>query len=103
LKDGWLEGCGTAPKIEHLSWLSNEIGSTFPDDLEYPSVAPTEDGNIVFEWIRPHARIELEVNFSEKQLEIYATNLKTSDFVEEVMSLQNWEEAYQKIEKLLLL
>jgi hypothetical protein len=64
-------------------------------------VVPTEEGNIVFEWIRPHTRIELEVNFSEQQLEIYATNLKTNDFVEETHPQTDWADAFAKASQLL--
>ncbi|HBE22618.1 MAG TPA: hypothetical protein DDW21_04070 [Verrucomicrobiales bacterium] len=101
LKDGWLEGGGVAPVPENLDWLIGEIIREFPPDLEYPSVVPTEEGNIVFEWIRPHTRIELEVNFSEQQLEIYATNLKTNDFVEETHPQTDWADAFAKASQLL--
>jgi hypothetical protein len=101
LQDGWLEGGGIAPLDENLDWLIGEIIRDFPLDLEYPSVVPTEEGNIVFEWIRPHARIELEVNFSEQKLEIYATNLKTNDFVEETYPLSEWTAAFAKVSQLL--
>lgn len=101
LQDGWLEGGGVAPLQENLDWLISEIISYFPPDLEYPAVVPTEDGNVVFEWIRPHARIELEVNFSEQQLEIYATNLKTNDFVEETHPQTDWSAAFAKVSQLL--
>lgn len=101
LKDGWLEGRGVAPKDESIDWLIGEMISDFPRDLEYPAVVPAEDGNIVFEWIRPHARIELEVNFSEQQLEIYATNLKTNEFVEETHPQSDWSAAFAKVSQLL--
>jgi hypothetical protein len=102
LKDGWLEGNGVALKNGYLIWLSNEVTKAFPESLEYPAVVPTEDGNVVFEWIRPHARIELEVNFADEQLELYATNLKTNQFVEETYSQDGWADAFDKISSLLV-
>lgn len=102
LKDGWLEGNGVAPNNDHLNWLTNEVTKAFPESLEYPAVVPTEDGNVVFEWVRPQARIELEINFADKQLEIYATNLKTREFVEVTLNQNEWPSAFEEIARLLL-
>jgi hypothetical protein len=101
LLDGWLEGGGVAPNHERLNWLISEMMRTFPPELEYPSVVPTEDGNVVFEWIRPDARIELEINFADEQLELYATNLITNDFVEVTYPQGGWASAFDKVSTLL--
>ncbi len=103
LPAGWLEGQGVAPGGENLNWLSNEVGRTFPDSLTYPSVVPTEEGHVIFEWILPHARIELEVNFSEDQLELYATNLNTKQFTERSFGKGQWSEAFAAIRQLISL
>jgi hypothetical protein len=102
LADGWLEGNGIAPSIANTTWLTDEVTKYFPEALEYPSVVPTEDGHVVFEWIRPQARIELEVNFGAQKLELYATNLTTNQFTEESFSTSDWDAAFSKIERLLL-
>jgi hypothetical protein len=102
LQDGWLEGGGKAPAPASLTGLMNEVVRTFPADLEYPAVVPTEDGNVVFEWIRPHARIELEVNFADERLELYASNLKTNQFVEATYLQDGWAEAFAKVSTLLV-
>jgi hypothetical protein len=101
LNDGWLEGVGAAPTADHLNQLSDSVVKYFPDTLEYPSVAPTQEGNVVFEWIRPHSRIELEINFANKKLEIYATNVTKREFVEDVFSETQWSKAFAKVEELL--
>jgi hypothetical protein len=74
----------------------------FPESLKYPSVAPTEEGNVIFEWIRPNSRIELELNFEDRRLELYATNLSTNDFIEESFSNEQWNESLARISTLLL-
>lgn len=102
LPNGWLEGNGIAPKSEDINWLTNEVAKSFPESLEHPSAAPTEEGHVIFEWIRPHARVELEVNFADQRLEIYSTNLRTNQFVEETFSLKQWAEAFGKVSGLLL-
>lgn len=103
LADGWLEGVGVAPKPENLNWLTNEVSKSFPESLAYPSVAPSEEGNVILEWILPHARIELEVNFAEKKLELYSTNIKAGDFVEASFGIDQWQQAFGQVEGLLLL
>ena len=106
LTDGWLEGRGIAPTAANLNYLINEVAKYFPETLEYPSVAPTEDGFIIFEWIRPHARIELEINFDDNKLELYATNLTTealtNKFVEKLFEQTDWEDAFTEVERLLV-
>lgn len=102
LSDGWLEGNGIAPTSDNLNWLSNEVAKNFPESLEYPSVAPSEDGHVILEWIRPQARIELEVNFSDQKLELYATNLTTNQFLEESFNRTQWNEAFDQVERLLI-
>lgn len=103
LSDGWLEGVGVAPKPEDLNWLSNELAKVFPESLAYPSVAPTEEGNVILEWILPNARIELEVNFTDRQLELYASYLKSDVFVENTFGIERWQDAFDQVEGLLLL
>ena len=103
LSDGWLEGVGVAPKPEDLNWLSNEVAKAFPESLSYPSVAPTEEGNVVLEWFLSNARIELEVNFASKQLELYASYLNSNVFVEKTFGTDQWQRAFGEVEGLLLL
>lgn len=102
LSNGWLEGNGIAPSSANISWLTDEVAKYFPEALEYPSVVPTDDGNVVFEWIRPQARIGLEVNFDARKLELYATNLTTNQFTEESFATSDWNAAFSKVERLLV-
>lgn len=102
LRDGWLEGQGVAPDSGNLNWLANEVTKNFPDSLEYPAVVPAEDGNVVLEWIKPHARIELEVNFGGRQLELYASDLKTDRFVEETFPQDGWKQALERVASLVV-
>lgn len=101
LEDGWLEGHGIAPDPKNLAWLSEELIESFPEGIEYPAVVPTEDGNVSLEWIKPAARIELEVNFVERRLELYATNMQADTFVDESFDMRNWAGAFARITTLL--
>lgn len=102
LADGWLEGNGIAPTSDNLNWFTNEVANNFPESLEYPSVAPSEEGHVILEWIRPKARIELEVNFSDQKLELYASNLTTHQFLEKSFNQSQWNEAFDEVERLLI-
>ena len=102
LTPGWLEGHGIAPKIDNLNWLTNEVVESFPESLEHPSVVPTEEGHVIFEWIRPHARIELEINFTDRALELYSNNLTTNQFIEETFAWDQWGDAFGKVATLLV-
>ena len=99
LTDGWLEGAGKAPDHHFLEWIEEEVISNFPP-IEYPDIAPTEDGHVVFEWIRPTARIELEF-IPDGSMELYSTDLEKGTFVEETFTKGEWAKAFGKIRKLL--
>jgi hypothetical protein len=99
LKTGWLEGRGIAPSANHLDQISKRIAKHFPNSLEYPSVASTEDGHVLFEWMRPQARVELEVNLADHRLELYATNAAEEEFFEQVFNETQWRDAFVQIEK----
>lgn len=101
LKDGWLEGRGKAPEGMYLFLLSEALVEFFPPGIDYPAVVPTEDGTVSLEWIRPDSRIELEVNFKEDRLEIYATDIGTDTFVEESFDSKDWAGAFSRITSLL--
>ncbi len=97
LKDGWMEGRGVAPRRLDLERLSADLVEKFPPDIGYPAVVPTEEGNVSLEWIIPAARVELEVNFSENRLELYATDIEADTFVEESFDMADWDGAIGEI------
>lgn len=101
LKDGWLEGRGVALSRLNLERLSDYLVESFPFGIDYPAVVPTEEGNVSLEWIRPAARVELEVNFSENRLELFASDIDADTFVEEYFALEDWAGAFGKITSLL--
>lgn len=101
LEDGWLEGHGVAPDSQNLARLSEKLIESFPLGIDYPAVIPTEDGNVSLEWIKPTARIELEVNFAENRLELYATDIEADTFVDEFFEAGDWAGAFEKITYLL--
>ena len=99
LTDGWLEGAGKAPDLHFLKWIEQVVIEAFPS-IEYPVVAPTEEGHVVFEWIRPKVRIELEF-IPDGSMELYSTDLDQGTFVEESFKKGEWGNAFDKVKELL--
>lgn len=101
LKDGWLEGHGKSFPGENLNRLANHVVEHYPEGLEHPAVVPTEEGHVVLEWIRRHCRIELEINFTDHQVELYATRLGGSQFEEKTYEWDQIPYALGRVAELL--
>jgi len=50
LADGWLDGQGVAPHKTRLAEVAGKMVEWYPDDLPLPSIVPTDEGNLLFEW-----------------------------------------------------
>jgi hypothetical protein len=53
LTDGWLEGKGIAPDKTKLSQISEKVVRHYPEQIPLPAIAPTPEGNLLFEWNVP--------------------------------------------------
>ena len=62
LKDGWLDGQGTAPASVGLDWLNDAFNRHYPDDLPLPHLYPTDPGGVQAEWTMGPREITLEVD-----------------------------------------
>ena len=81
------------------SW--KEWSKSLPPGIACPIEVSDDDGNVILEWIKPAARIELEVNGRENRLELYATNIETGVFVEESFKAADLADAFQRVSELL--
>ena len=66
LKDGWLNGEGTAPKKQDLEWISASFESLYSKNLPLPYLYPTINGGVQAEWMNENHDISLNINFSNK-------------------------------------
>lgn len=94
LKDGWLEGKGTAPSRSGLDWLAQAFSEHFPDDLRLPFLYPDEGGGVQAEWSLPPYEITLEIDLVGRRGEWHELNLGTE--AEELKELpldepQGWQ------------
>ncbi|MDR3619552.1 MAG: hypothetical protein P4L85_09395 [Paludisphaera borealis] len=85
LRDGWLDGQGTAPSPGGLDWFAKVFNEFYPDDLPPPYIYPVAEGGIQLEWsIRPR-EISLEILFSDRSAAWHSLDLETDE--EESQSL----------------
>ena len=50
LQDGWLDGSGIAPDKDRLLLISENFEAAYPERLPLPSIVPTPEGGLLFEW-----------------------------------------------------
>ena len=62
LRDGWLDGDGTALDRAGLKWFSAMFGELYPTDLPLPHLYPTPVGGLQAEWSLRGCEIDLEVD-----------------------------------------
>ena len=55
LENGWFDGSGLAPNKSKVIFIMNKM-ERYPS-IKYPSIIPTQEGNIVFEWNTPNIRV----------------------------------------------
>jgi hypothetical protein len=62
LKDGWLEGRGSAPTSSGVDWLRDKFAQHYPEDLPMPFVYPTPEGGIRLEWSFQSHEITVDID-----------------------------------------
>jgi len=78
LKDGWLDGEGRAPTNDVIR-IAMETIDTLPDDAPVPTVFPTGDGGILFEWLLDRWDISLEFDPDTQRASWHQYHLDTDD------------------------
>jgi hypothetical protein len=79
IKDGWLDGAGTAPSRDGLEWLRKEFTEHWSDDVALPFLYPTPDGGIRAEWSSTDCEISAEIDLGTKQAEFFSTPLNDGE------------------------
>lgn len=65
IRDGWLDGHGTAPSSKGLDWLSETFNRCYPHNATLPYVCPTPEGGINMEWSVGQREIGLEIDIEK--------------------------------------
>ncbi len=53
LNDGWFDGGGSALDKDRLAYVTERFVGLYPETVDLPSVFPTPEGNLLFEWDLP--------------------------------------------------
>lgn len=62
MADGWYEGRGVAPDKTRLEIVAKRLIGHYPENLPLPSIFPTQEGNLLFEWNVPgHPSLDLDL------------------------------------------
>jgi len=101
LRDGWLEGGGSAPTSAGLDWLSNQATRSYPEDLPLPFVYPTPEGGIRLEWSHGSHDVTLDIDLATHLAGLHALNLDSSEDLEENLSLDEPADWARLIEQIL--
>ena len=79
MKDGWLEGQGSAPPQSGLDWLIDCFERRYPAGVRLPHLYPTFEGGVQAEWSFPNREINLEINLVTHQADWYNLDLESDD------------------------
>lgn len=79
LQDGWLNGEGKALDKKEIRWFVEMFERFFPNDLPFPYVYPTVEGNIQLEWTFGTCELSLEVDLKSHRGEWLAVDVETSE------------------------
>lgn len=89
MRNGWLEGEGSAPSYAGLDCLADRFTRHFPDEAPLPYIYPTEDGGIRMEWPQGNNALILEVDIEAHKGEWLRFSRSSEGCAEHVLNLDN--------------
>lgn len=105
LKRGWFNGFGKEFDSIKLDELANSFENKFNGELPLPSVYPTPDNNIQFEWDLGDFDVSLLVNLNDDfDGEIHILNHKSDEDSSKALKLNSeggWNDLNKQIENLI--
>ncbi len=85
LEEGWdEEGYGEKFDKRQLALLGENFVKYFSDDLHFPSIIPSPDGEILIEWSNKKFSTLLDVDINKMTGDVYVTCINTSSFHSEL-------------------
>jgi len=101
LKQGWLDGKGSALSRDGLDWLATKFGRSYPRHLPAPYLFPTPEGHVLAEWSLSPWSPSLEIDLVSRRGECHALNLATEEEITKALNLENandWKWLAKQIE-----
>ena len=84
LKDGWLDGHGSAPAKDGLAWVYGILRSLIErHGLPKPQVAPSPEGDVVAEWSADGWEIGVDFDLASKKAHLSAVSLTSDETISE--------------------
>jgi hypothetical protein len=95
LRDGWLEGKGVAPDKRKLREISGRMATDYPQCLPLPAIAPTPEGNLLFEWALPgDPSVDLRLDTMQAAFHIFQPSEKEIEREFRLTSDHAWGEFF---------
>lgn len=89
MRNGWLEGEGSAPSHAGLDWLVDRFTRHFPNEAPLPYVYPTVGGGIRMEWPQEDNVLILEADIEAHKGEWLRFSRSSEDCMERTLELDN--------------
>jgi hypothetical protein len=104
LKDGWLDGQGSALDPERLRLAGTQFRTRFDPALPPPFLYPTLDGDLRAEWSLDKAEVSVDISLLNLVGRYSALNISSPESTEEILDLtedESWttfNEALRRLE-----
>ena len=95
IRDGWLEGSGTAPSHTGLDWLATAFKKFCPDSIPLPHTYPTPDGGVRMEWSHNDNAVIFEIDLLNHKGKYFSFNLFSDNELEydlDLNSPDHWQQ-----------
>lgn len=103
LKDGWLNGEGSALDRERLKLLAGNFRRYFDVALPLPHLYPTLDGGVLAEWTLGHWAVSLDVDLTRQTAQYHAAHLTAEECFELSLDLNErpgWNSLHVELRQL---
>ena len=103
LKDGWLNGEGSALDRERLKLLAGNFRRYFDVALPLPHLYPTLDGGVLAEWTLGHWAVSLDVDLASQTAQYHAVHLTADECFELSLDLNEragWNSLHVELRRL---
>lgn len=100
LLDGWHNGHGIAPDPDALAAVYESLVGQYPETLPLPTIVPTQEGNLLFEWPLP-GDPSLDVRLGDWTADFHAFGEGNTD-VEQSFRLatpEDWKELWSLLDR----
>jgi len=98
MKDGWLDGKGSAPAIAAVESVSDALVGSYPEDLPLPTVTPTPEGDLLFEWeVEGTPSLDLCLSSWEASFHSFGPNGEDVEWGRDLSKPAAWNELFKTL------